>query len=66
VATDAVGTALMGYENPRAARGSKPFHFCDNHLAMAEEAGLGTADLAKIEVVGLAIEKARHVYTDLV
>lgn len=66
VATDAIGTALMGYENPRAARGSKPFHFCDNHLAMAEEAGLGTADLAKIEVVGLAIEKARHVYTDLV
>jgi uncharacterized protein (DUF362 family) len=65
VSTDAVGTALMGYDDPRAVRGTKPFHFCDNHLAMAEQAGLGTADLQQIEVLGLPIEKARVRYTDL-
>ncbi|MGZ8920464.1 MAG: DUF362 domain-containing protein [Limisphaerales bacterium] len=65
VSTDAVGTALMGYSDPRAARGTKPFHFCDNHLVLAEQAGLGSAELAKIEVVGLPISKARLVYKDL-
>jgi hypothetical protein len=62
VSTDAVGTAVMGYENPRAARGVKPFHFCDNHLLLAETAGVGTADLTKIDVRGLSIEKARYPY----
>jgi uncharacterized protein (DUF362 family) len=65
VCTDAVGTALMGYDDPRAVRGTKPFHFCDNHLTLAEQAGLGTADLTQIEVVGLPISKARHPYKDL-
>ncbi len=59
VSADAVGTAVMGYDDPRAVRGTKPFHFCDNHIAMAEQAGLGIADLTKIEVRGLSIEKAR-------
>jgi uncharacterized protein (DUF362 family) len=62
VSTDAVGTAVMGYDDPRALRGVKPFHFCDNHLLMAEQAGLGSADLAKIDVRGLTIEKARYKY----
>jgi uncharacterized protein (DUF362 family) len=62
VATDAVGTAVMGYDDPRAVRGTKPFHFCDNHLRMAEEAGLGTADLAKIDVRGVSVAKARFPY----
>jgi hypothetical protein len=66
VSTDAVGTALMGYSDPRAARGIKPFHFCDNHLVLAEGAGLGTADLRQIEVLGLGLEKARFEYADLV
>jgi hypothetical protein len=52
----------MGYDNPRATRGIKPFHFCDNHLLMAEQAGLGTADLAQIDVRGLSIQKARYPY----
>jgi uncharacterized protein (DUF362 family) len=62
VAADAVATAVMGYENPRATRGQKPFQVCDNHLVLAEEAGLGTADLARIEVRGLSIAQARYPY----
>jgi uncharacterized protein (DUF362 family) len=62
VSTDAVGTAVMGYPDPRAMRGTKPFEFCDNHLLLAEQAGLGIADLAHIDVRGLAIEKARYPY----
>lgn len=64
VSTDAVGTAVMGYANPRAPRGTKPFHFCDNHLLLAEEAGLGAADLAHIDVRGVPIERARWPYPD--
>jgi uncharacterized protein (DUF362 family) len=62
VSTDAVSTAVMGYANPRAARGVKPFQDCENHLLLAEQAGLGTADLAQIDLRGLAIEKARYPY----
>jgi uncharacterized protein (DUF362 family) len=62
VATDAVGTAVMGYPNPRATRGTPPFTRCENHLWLAEKAGVGTADLARIDVRGLSIEQARHPY----
>jgi len=62
VSTDAVGTAVMGYLNPRAARGVKPFQDCDNHLLLAEQAGLGTADLAQIDLRGTPIERARYPY----
>ena len=62
VSTDAVGTAVMGYDDPRVVRGKKPFGFCDNHLLMAEQAGLGTADSSKIDVRGVSIEKARYPY----
>jgi uncharacterized protein (DUF362 family) len=62
VSTDAVGTSVMGYDNPRAARGTKPFHLCDNHLLLAEQAGLGTADLAQIDLRGLSLDKARYPY----
>jgi uncharacterized protein (DUF362 family) len=62
VSTDAVGTAVMGYANPRATRGTKPFDTCDNHLLLAEQAGVGTADLARIDVRGLSIKEARYPY----
>lgn len=62
VSTDAVGTAIMGYDNPRAVRGIKPFQVCDNHLLLAEQAGVGLADLSQIDVRGLSIEKARYPY----
>ncbi|HYP14804.1 MAG TPA: DUF362 domain-containing protein [Bryobacteraceae bacterium] len=57
VSTDAVGTAVMGYD-PRAPKGTAPFVKCDNTLLLAEALGVGSADLKKIEVRGLPIEQA--------
>lgn len=61
VSTDAVATAVMGYD-PRAPRGTKPFQYCDNYLLLAEQAGLGTADLARIDVRGMTVAKALYPY----
>lgn len=55
VCTDAVATALMGFD-PMADRGTPPFETCDSTLKLAEEAGLGTRDLARIEIVGAPIK----------
>ncbi len=57
VATDSVGTALMGF-NPRAPRGEGAFSKCENTLLLAERLGLGTADLSRIEVRGVPLEQA--------
>jgi len=62
VSTDAVGVALMGYSNPRANRGTPPFAGCDNHLLLAEQNGIGTADLSAIDVRGLTIQQAVYPY----
>jgi len=62
VSTDAVGTAVMGYPNPRAARGTRPFDICDNHLLLAEQAGTGVADLEQIDLRGVPIAEARYIY----
>ena len=51
VCTDAVGTALMGFD-PIATRGAAPFEHCDSTLELAEKRGLGTRDLHRIEVIG--------------
>jgi uncharacterized protein (DUF362 family) len=59
VTTDAVATALMGFD-PLADRGTAPFETCDSTLRLAEDVGLGTRDLKRIEVVGVPIEKARY------
>ena len=59
VSTDAVATAVMGY-NPRATRGTAPFHECDNTLLVAEAHGAGSADLGRIDVRGLTIEQALY------
>ncbi len=57
VNTDAVSAAVMGY-NPRAPRGEKPFHDCDNTLLLAEALGVGSANLHDIDVRGLALKDA--------
>jgi uncharacterized protein (DUF362 family) len=62
VSTDAIGTAVMGYSDPRALKGTKPFVHCDNHLLLAEQAGLGIADLAQIDLRGEAVEKVKYPY----
>jgi uncharacterized protein (DUF362 family) len=62
VSTDAVGVAVMGYPNPLAARGTPPFSSSDNHLLLAQSAGVGTADLNQIQVSGLSIQQALYPY----
>jgi uncharacterized protein (DUF362 family) len=58
LATDAVCASVMGFD-PRAAHYSAPFETRENHLLLAEEAGLGTADLSRIEVRGVSIASVR-------
>jgi uncharacterized protein (DUF362 family) len=58
VTTDAVSTALMGFD-PMADHGTAPFERCDSTLKLAEQLGLGTRDLKRIEVLGEPLAKAR-------
>ena len=56
VNVDAVCTAVMGFD-PMADRGKAPFERCDSTLRLAEDAGVGTRDLRRIEVVGTPIRE---------
>jgi uncharacterized protein (DUF362 family) len=58
VCTDAVATAVMGYD-PQAKSATGPFPG-DNHLVLAAGLGLGTNNPAEIEVVGLSVKEALH------
>jgi uncharacterized protein (DUF362 family) len=58
VTTDAVCTAIMGFD-PMADRGTAPFEKCDSTLRLAEENGVGTRDLRRIEVAGSRIEDVK-------
>jgi uncharacterized protein (DUF362 family) len=58
VTTDAVCMAVMNFD-PMADRGTPPFEACDSTLRLAEEVGIGTRDLKRIEVVGSRIEQVR-------
>ncbi|MGH9430108.1 MAG: DUF362 domain-containing protein [Terriglobia bacterium] len=58
VSTDAVAASVMGF-NPMADRGTAPFENCDSTLRLAERLGVGTPDLARIEVLGTPISKVR-------
>ncbi len=55
LATDAVATAVMGFD-PTVEYPSAPFLHADNHLNLAAGAGLGTNRLPEIHVVGAPIE----------
>ena len=50
--------AVMSY-SPQMDRGSSPFVRGDNSLKLAEAVGIGTADLKRIEVVGVPIEQVK-------
>jgi uncharacterized protein (DUF362 family) len=58
VNTDAVGMALMNFD-PMADRGTPPFEVCDSTLRLAEDVGVGTRDLSRIEVAGAKIADVR-------
>lgn len=64
VSTDAVAMATMGFD-PMADRGSAPFETSDSTLRLAEHLGVGTRDLARIEVTGTPISKARFKFPTL-
>jgi hypothetical protein len=46
----------MNY-NPMGQKGDIPFTHCDNKLRLAEQLGVGTCDLSRIEVVGRPIKE---------
>jgi uncharacterized protein (DUF362 family) len=68
VSTDAVGMTVMGYD-PMADRGKEPFTRPggvggdntdgDNLLRLAEDVGIGTRDLGKIELIGTPVSEVR-------
>jgi uncharacterized protein (DUF362 family) len=60
VATDAVATAVMGFDPTAESLAETPFLFCENHLRLASEAGLGPYELDEIEIVGAALEDVRR------
>ena len=64
VNTDAVAMAAMGFD-PMAVRGTPPFEHCDSIAMLAEQAGLGTRDLARTEVIGPKIEEVRFDFAAL-
>lgn len=55
VATDAVATAVMGFD-PTVEPPNAPFLRGDNYLNMATKSGMGTNRLEEIDVVGLSVE----------
>ena len=64
VNTDAVTMAAMGFD-PMADRGTPPFERCDSIVKLAEDAGLGTRDLKRIEVIGASIADVRFDFAAL-
>jgi len=58
VNTDAVAMSVMGFD-PMADRGTPPFETCDSTLRLAEDAGVGTRDLHRIELLGARVEDVR-------
>ncbi len=60
VCTDAVATAVMGFD-PQAPPRSFPFQG-DNHLQLLADAGVGTNDPKRIEVVGVPLKEAVFPY----
>lgn len=64
VTTDAVSMSVMGFD-PMADRGTPPFERCDSTLKLAEDAGLGTRDLKRIEVIGTPVADVRFDFASI-
>jgi uncharacterized protein (DUF362 family) len=65
VNTDTVAAAVMGYD-PMTPGGTLPFDYSENTLELGERAGLGTRDLAQIEIAGTPIREARFDFAPMV
>ncbi|MBL7139752.1 MAG: DUF362 domain-containing protein [Planctomycetes bacterium] len=61
VCTDAICTAVMGYD-PTVGHGEFPFPG-ENHLRLVAQAGLGQIDPARIEVRGLSVKEVMTPFT---
>jgi len=59
VNTDAVAMSVMGFD-PMADRGT-PIRAMRQHVEAGEDAGLGTRDLRRIEVIGASIAEVRSI-----
>jgi hypothetical protein len=55
---------VMGFD-PMADRGTPPFETADSTLRLAEDVGMGTRDLKRIEVAGTPIALARFDFAKL-
>jgi uncharacterized protein (DUF362 family) len=64
VNTDAVAMAVMGFD-PLAVHGMPPFEGCDSTPQLAEDAGIGTRDLSRIEVVGDSIAAVKFDFASI-
>jgi uncharacterized protein (DUF362 family) len=64
VNTDAAAMAVMGFD-PMADRGTPPFERCDSTLKLAEDVGIGTRNLSRIEVIGPKIAEVRFDFATL-
>jgi len=64
VTTDAVAMSVMDYD-PMADRGTPPFETCDSTLRLAEELGVGTRDLKRVEVLGTPVVQARFSFAEI-
>jgi hypothetical protein len=65
--SNSVGLFLLPARQPlgtsgtrqRRPRGTAPFEKCDSTLKLAEQLGIGTRDLSRIELIGLPISKGK-------
>jgi uncharacterized protein (DUF362 family) len=59
VATDAVGTAVMGFDPTALGLSQPPFAYALNHLVLARLRGLGPHRLDEIDLLGEPLEEVR-------
>jgi uncharacterized protein (DUF362 family) len=59
VATDAVATMVMDFNPEAESLVEAPFTYCENHLQLAADAGLGSNRLDDIEILGAALDDVR-------
>jgi uncharacterized protein (DUF362 family) len=64
VNVDAACLGVMGFD-PMADRGKAPFEHSDSTLRLAEDVGIGTRDLKRIEIVGTPIREALYSFRRL-